>query len=176
MAAAATVESTAPDTSESIEYRNPTGTLWNRWFWAGAGERAIKTFAQAALGALGVGAVGDAVEATTGQTILSAEWTFILGTGALAALVSLLMAVANPQFISGIHVRETVRITETRKVPVVTSPASPAAAAVGATPETPRTVARATIGDHAAVTLTVDGDDEDADQGPILVQYSQETP
>lgn len=58
-------------------------------FWADAGERAVKTFAQVALVSLGQDAVG--------VDVFSADWRNVLGLAASAALVSVLTSVASIQ-------------------------------------------------------------------------------
>jgi len=54
-------------------------------FWLDAFERAIKTFAQAALGVLGGSSVG----------LLTADWVGALSVGGGAAVVSLLMSLGS---------------------------------------------------------------------------------
>ena len=60
-------------------------------FWQGAGERAVKTFAQALLGVLMSGATG----------ILDVDWVAALSVAALATVVSLLTSLATPDFTAG---------------------------------------------------------------------------
>ena len=62
-----------------------------REFRRGAGERAVKTFAQALLAILGTGAVG----------ILDVDWVGALSAAALATLVSLLTSISQPEFTAG---------------------------------------------------------------------------
>lgn len=54
--------------------------MFTKAFWAGALERAAKTFGQSVLAALGVGATG----------LLHADWLTALDVGGLAAVLSLL--------------------------------------------------------------------------------------
>lgn len=58
--------------------------MLNREFWSYSGERAVKTFAQAALAYLGTGTVG----------ILSIDWVGMLSVSAGAALLSILTSIA----------------------------------------------------------------------------------
>lgn len=59
--------------------------IFTRAFWSYAGERAIKTVAQAALAVIGTGAVG----------ILSVDWQGVVSVALMAGLVSVLTSVAN---------------------------------------------------------------------------------
>lgn len=65
--------------------------IWTKHFWMGAGERAIKTFCQALLGVIGVGAVG----------ILDVDWPAALSVAALATLASVLTSIGNADFTAG---------------------------------------------------------------------------
>lgn len=55
-------------------------------FWTGAGERALKTVAQAAL----------AVMSMTGFDLIQADWLGIISTIITAAILSLLTSIATP--------------------------------------------------------------------------------
>lgn len=65
--------------------------IWTTAFWRGAAERAIKTFAQALVGIIGVGAVG----------LLDVDWWQALSAAALATLASLLTSIGNADFTAG---------------------------------------------------------------------------
>jgi hypothetical protein len=58
-------------------------SLLSPQFWAFSGERAIKTFAQAALATLGTGTVG----------LLTIDWVNLLSISGGAALLSILTSV-----------------------------------------------------------------------------------
>lgn len=58
-------------------------TILSREFWSFAGERAIKTFAQAALATIGGGTVG----------VLSIDWVGVFSVSAGAAVLSILTSV-----------------------------------------------------------------------------------
>jgi len=60
-------------------------------FWQGAGERAVKTFAQALLGVLMGGATG----------VLDVDWVAALSVSALATIVSVLTSLVTPDFTAG---------------------------------------------------------------------------
>ena len=68
-------------------------------FWQGAGERAVKTFAQALLGVLMGGATGLLMGGAT--WLLDVDWVAALSVAALATVVSLLTSLATPDFTSG---------------------------------------------------------------------------
>ena len=59
--------------------------LWTKTFWIATAERAIKTFAQAAVAILTAGATG----------LLEVDWAGVASASALAALVSVLTSVAS---------------------------------------------------------------------------------
>jgi hypothetical protein len=59
--------------------------MFNLEFWNYAGERAIKTFAQTAIAALGVGTVG----------LLTIDWVNLLSVAGGAALLSILTSVVS---------------------------------------------------------------------------------
>ena len=61
---------------------NVTAPYWRTWFKA-AGIRAIKTFAQTALAMIPLGI-----------TIAAVDWPMVVGTAALAAVLSLLTSIA----------------------------------------------------------------------------------
>jgi len=58
-------------------------TILSREFWSFAGERAIKTFAQAALATLGGGTVG----------LLAIDWVGVFSVSAGAAVLSILTSI-----------------------------------------------------------------------------------
>ena len=57
--------------------------IFTKAFWAYSGERAVKTVAQAALAAIGTGALG----------ILAIDWAGIGSIAALAGVVSILTSI-----------------------------------------------------------------------------------
>ena len=65
--------------------------LWSIAFWRGAGERAVKTFAQALVAVIGVGAVG----------LLDVDWLGALSAATLATVISLLTSIGNADFTAG---------------------------------------------------------------------------
>lgn len=62
------------------------GFYTKKTFWLGVAERAVKTLAQAALGALGAAALMSEV-----------NWIAVGSTAALAALVSVLTSIGDPK-------------------------------------------------------------------------------
>ena len=63
------------------------GSIYTRGtFWSGVGERAIKTFAQALLAFIPASA-----------TLAGVDWEQALGAAALAALLSVLTSLADPE-------------------------------------------------------------------------------
>lgn len=65
--------------------------IWTKEFWKGAGERALKSFAQALLVFVGADGVG----------ILDVEWSVALGLAASFTLASLLTSILNADFTAG---------------------------------------------------------------------------
>jgi hypothetical protein len=59
--------------------------MFTRTFWAQSAERAIKTFAQAALAVLTVG----------GLNLMTVHWGSVAATAGLAALISVLTSIAS---------------------------------------------------------------------------------
>jgi len=59
--------------------------IFTKSFWAYAGERAIKTVAQAALAVIGTGAVG----------VLAVDWQGVVSVAVMAGVVSVLTSVAS---------------------------------------------------------------------------------
>lgn len=60
-------------------------------FWKGAGERALKTFAQSLVAVIGVDAVG----------LLDVDWLGALSAATLATVISLLTSIGNADFTAG---------------------------------------------------------------------------
>ena len=65
--------------------------IWSIKFWRGAMERGVKTFAQALVAVIGVGAVG----------LLDVDWLGALSAASLATVVSLLTSIGNADFTAG---------------------------------------------------------------------------
>lgn len=65
--------------------------LWTTAFWRGAGERAIKTFAQTFVALYGA----------TLLPIVELPWPVLLGTSATAALLSIATSIGNADFTAG---------------------------------------------------------------------------
>jgi hypothetical protein len=59
--------------------------IFTKAFWAYAGERAIKTVAQAALAVIGTGAVG----------ILAVDWQGVVSVAVMAGVVSVLTSITS---------------------------------------------------------------------------------
>ena len=78
-------------------------TITRKEFWVSALDRAIRTFAQALVGAIGTGAVG----------ILDIDWLAALSIAAMAALLSVLTSIATPDTVAapaiGKHAAPRVR-------------------------------------------------------------------
>ena len=66
-------------------------------FWKGAGERAAKTFAQAAIATLGL----TAGATYTGADFLALPWETALITAAVATVLSFLTSLTNASFTAG---------------------------------------------------------------------------
>ncbi len=62
--------------------------MWTLTFWKDTAERAIKTFAQAAIASLAAGLTG----------ILEVDWLAVLSVALLAALISVLTSIASAPF------------------------------------------------------------------------------
>lgn len=70
--------------------------LWTLAFWKGLAERAIKTFAQSFVAALGFfGIVGGASE------LAEVPWLDALSIAALATLFSVITSIGNADFVAG---------------------------------------------------------------------------
>ena len=65
--------------------------IWSSAFWRGATERAVKTFAQALVAVIGVGAVG----------LLNVDWIGAISAALLATVISLLTSIGNADFTAG---------------------------------------------------------------------------
>jgi hypothetical protein len=71
--------------------------IWTLAFWKGAGERALKSFAQALVVFVGAEGVG----------VLDVDWGTSLGVSAAFALASLLTSIGNADFVAGVSTLET---------------------------------------------------------------------
>lgn len=65
--------------------------IWTKSFWKGVSERAIKTFFQAGVAAVGVNAVG----------ITDVSWVAVGSVAALAAVLSIATSIGNADFTAG---------------------------------------------------------------------------
>lgn len=65
---------------------------WTKAFWSGAAERAVKTFAQAAVAFVTADVVG----------LADIDLAGLASVAGLAALVSLFTSVGNPEFVAGV--------------------------------------------------------------------------
>lgn len=65
--------------------------IWTVAFWKGAGERAIKTFAQTLAAYFVIGTTG----------LLAVDWLTALSVSAAAAVASVLTSVGNAGFVAG---------------------------------------------------------------------------
>lgn len=74
-------------------------------YFAAAGKRAVKTMAQAALGAIG----------TSALLLKDVNWAAVASTGALAAILSLLMSLAGLPEIKAEEKKITTSTVETGK-------------------------------------------------------------
>lgn len=66
-------------------------TVFNRAFWAAAADRAVRTFAQAAVAVLTAGGVG----------VIDADFLGAASAGLLAAVISVLTSIATPVSVGG---------------------------------------------------------------------------
>ncbi|MCS4277668.1 hypothetical protein M2390_002877 [Mycetocola sp. BIGb0189] len=62
-------------------------SIFTRKFWSYAGERAIKTMAQAAVALIGTGSLG----------LLEVQWWGVLSASLLAGIISILTSISTPQ-------------------------------------------------------------------------------
>lgn len=67
--------------------------MWTSKFWKAAGERAVKTFAQALVAAIGAGAAG----------VADVDWLQAVSVAGLAAVISVLTSIGSTQ-VTGGHV------------------------------------------------------------------------
>jgi len=83
-----------------------SGNIWTGSFWKGAGERAVKTFAQAFLATFGISTTIE----VTGATLTAETWALAGLSGLAAAALSVVMSLANPSFVAGSPVALVVDI------------------------------------------------------------------
>ncbi|WP_030147955.1 holin [Mycetocola saprophilus] len=62
-------------------------SIFTRKFWSYAGERAIKTMAQAAVALIGTGSLG----------LLEVQWWGVFSASLLAGIISVLTSISTPQ-------------------------------------------------------------------------------
>lgn len=72
--------------------------IWTADFWRGAGERAIKTFAQVLAAVIMVNAGGDTVPAVGFDGI---NWLTALSFAGLSAVLSIVTSIGNADFTAG---------------------------------------------------------------------------
>lgn len=85
--------------------------MFTKTFWKQAAERAVKTFAQAALALLTV----------DGLDLLTVHWGTLAATAGLAAVVSVLTSVVS----AGIGAPSSPSLVATEPAPVAATPAAP---------------------------------------------------
>ena len=73
-------------------------TLWSKSFWKGAGERAVKTFAQVFSASLGVSIGADLIPAVG---IEGVNWIGVASVSLLATIFSVFTSIGNADFTSG---------------------------------------------------------------------------
>lgn len=73
--------------------------MFSKTFWLDAGERALKTFAQALL----------SIFIVSGVTVLNADWATALATAGTAVLVSLLTSIVSAVKTAQVDEKEPVR-------------------------------------------------------------------
>lgn len=66
-------------------------SIWSGPFWRGAGERAVKTFAQTEVTLIGANLL----------PVVELPWYALLGSGLTAAILSVLTSLINPRFTAG---------------------------------------------------------------------------
>lgn len=64
--------------------------MWTVAFWKNAGERAIKTFAQAFGAAVGSDVIG----------VTDLDWATVASVSLMAAILSVMFSIANPDYIA----------------------------------------------------------------------------
>ena len=84
--------------------------LTSKAFWASAGERAIKTFAQTALALLGT---------TQLISVIDVDWAEVAGVSVLAGVLSILTSVALPAAETKVSVRAEADAKATAAKPAV---------------------------------------------------------
>jgi hypothetical protein len=94
-----------------------TSTLWSKAFWAGAGERAIRSFVQGGVAGLGLGYGAQAadVNVTALPSLLALPWATALTGGVVMAILSLATSiVSDNDFIAGVKNRDVNGLTPIR--------------------------------------------------------------
>ena len=80
-----------------------TVSIFNRDFWKGAGERALKSFAQGVVGApiIITAGAGTTVSELPGEIYQTSTWISALAAGLVMGVLSLITSIANPTFVAG---------------------------------------------------------------------------
>lgn len=78
-------------------------SIFNRDFWKGAGERALKSFAQGVVGApiIITAGAGTTVSELPGEIYQTSTWISALAAGLVMGVLSLITSIANPTFVAG---------------------------------------------------------------------------
>lgn len=120
-----------------------TVSIYNRDFWKGAGERALKTFAQGIVGVpvLLTATSGTDASALPGEVLHTSTWITALTGALILAVLSLLTSIANPTFVAGENVVAKAQASAPEAY------ASPEGQHTGSTTASPSTDAQSSLED-----------------------------